>query len=70
MINYFFTSHFMIHRKAGYFLESSPEKCIKHAIYEIKIKKLYTVLDFLYIKRPNVGLNFPLLWCRVKYIVI
>ena len=37
MINYFFTSHFMIHRKAGYFLESSPEKCIKHAIYEIKI---------------------------------
>lgn len=50
MINYFFTSHFMIHRKAGYFLKSSPEKCIKHAIYEIKIKKLYTVLDFLYIK--------------------
>lgn len=42
MINYFFTSHFMIHRKAGYFLKSSPEKCIKHAIYEIKIKKLYT----------------------------
>ncbi len=50
MINYFFTSHFMIHGKAGYFLKGSPEKCIKHAIYEIKIKKLYTVLDFLYIK--------------------
>ena len=50
MINYFFTSHFMIHGKAGYFLKSSPEQCIKYAIYEIKIKKLYTALDFLYIK--------------------
>ena len=50
MINYFFTCYFMIYGKAGYLLKGSLEKCIKHAIYEIKIKKLYTVLDFLYIK--------------------
>lgn len=46
MINYFFTSHFMIHGKAGYFLKGSPEKCIKHAIYEIKIKNYIQYLIF------------------------
>lgn len=50
MINYFFHIPFCDTQKSRIFPEKLSEKCIKYAIYEIKIKKLYTVLDFLYIK--------------------